>query len=246
MKIVLFNEAKNQKLKRYFTGIPCKHGHLSERLTSNRCCIECQKIAEQKYANSKRGKENKRIKQKRYFLKNAEAIRERDRKRSKTGKYKERTKLYNQRPYVQEKRRKYNLEYREKNLEKLLQKDREYSKNVKRKNSSYKIKENLRRRILIALKSQNAEKTISMINLIGCSIPSFKKYLSKRFYPNPKNGMLMTWSNHGLKTWHIDHIKPLKHFDLRKVKEQKKAFNYKNCTPKWAEENLSKGARYVG
>ena len=71
MKIVLFNEAKNQKLKRYFTGIPCKHGHLSERLTSNRCCIECQKIAEQKYANSKRGKENKRIKQKRYFLKNA-------------------------------------------------------------------------------------------------------------------------------------------------------------------------------
>ena len=28
--------------------------------------------------------------------------------------------------------------------------------------------------------------------------------------------------------------------------EQKKAFNYKNCTPKWAKENLSKGARYVG
>jgi hypothetical protein len=57
---------------------------------------------------------------------------------------------------------------------------------------------------------------------------------------------MMTWANHGLKTWHIDHIRPLNHYDLTKLAEQKKAFNYKNCTPKWAKENLSKGARYVG
>lgn len=29
--------------KRYFTGLPCKYGHISERLKSNRGCIECAK-----------------------------------------------------------------------------------------------------------------------------------------------------------------------------------------------------------
>ena len=51
----------------------------------------------------------------------------------------------------------------------------------------------------------------------------------------------MTWSNHSLKGWHIDHIKPLSKFDLEKESEQKKAFNYKNCQPLWAFENLEKG-----
>lgn len=245
MKIISYKLAKDKNLKRYFTGIPCKHGHIAERLTSNRCCLECQKIAEKKYLKTEKGKERKRLKQQRYVSRNLDAVRQRDRDRSKTAKYKERTKSYNQRPYVQKKRKKYNLDYREKNLETLLKKDRAYSK-IRRNNPIYKLKENLRRRILIALKSQNADKTTSMNELIGCTIPKFKRHISNKFYPNPKNGMMMTWSNHGLKTWHIDHIKPLKRFDLTKLIEQKKAFNYKNCTPKWAKENLSKGARFIG
>ena len=245
MKITSLEDAKEKGLKRYFTGISCKHGHISERLVSNRCCLECQKIAEKKYLKTDKGKEKKRLKQERYVLKNEDAVRERDRVRSKTTKYKERTKSYNQRPYVQKKKKKYNLDYREKNLERILKKDRAYSK-IRRNNPLYKLKENLRRRILIALKSQNAEKTTSMNELIGCTIPKFRKYISDRFYPNPKNGIMMTWANHGLKTWHIDHVKPLKRFDLTKLTEQKKAFNYKNCTPKWAKENLSKGARFIG
>jgi hypothetical protein len=28
-------------LKRYFTGKPCKHGHVAERMVSNGCCVEC-------------------------------------------------------------------------------------------------------------------------------------------------------------------------------------------------------------
>ena len=245
MKIISYKLAKDKNLKRYFTGIPCKHGHIADRLTSNRCCLECQKIAEKKYLKTEKGKEKKRLKQQRYVSRNLDAVRQRDRDRSKTAKYKERTKSYNQRPYVQKKRKKYNLDYREKNLETLLKKDRAYSK-IRRNNPIYKLKENLRRRILIALKSQNADKTTSMNELIGCTIPKFKRHISNKFYPNPKNGMMMTWSNHGLKTWHIDHIKPLKRFDLTKLIEQKKAFNYKNCTPKWAKENLSKGARFIG
>ena len=39
-------EAKAQGLTRYFTGKPCKRGHVSERLTSNYCCVECKRPRE--------------------------------------------------------------------------------------------------------------------------------------------------------------------------------------------------------
>ncbi len=40
--IVSLAEARLQGLTRYFTGRPCKRGHVCERLTSIRSCIECQ------------------------------------------------------------------------------------------------------------------------------------------------------------------------------------------------------------
>ena len=42
MKIVSRQQAIEKKLTRYFTGEPCKHDHVAERLLSNRTCIECQ------------------------------------------------------------------------------------------------------------------------------------------------------------------------------------------------------------
>ena len=41
MKIITRKEAQEKKLKRYFTGIPCSKGHISERHTINHSCIEC-------------------------------------------------------------------------------------------------------------------------------------------------------------------------------------------------------------
>ena len=34
-------EAKLEGSRYYYTGIPCKHGHVSKRLTSTRACYEC-------------------------------------------------------------------------------------------------------------------------------------------------------------------------------------------------------------
>lgn len=36
-------EAKALGLRRYFTGIPCKRGHVCERRTSDKHCTECRK-----------------------------------------------------------------------------------------------------------------------------------------------------------------------------------------------------------
>lgn len=41
MKIISKIEAKSQDLKRYYTGEPCKRGHVSERKISSGDCIEC-------------------------------------------------------------------------------------------------------------------------------------------------------------------------------------------------------------
>lgn len=44
LQIVTLKEAKHKKLQKYYTGIPCKKGHVALRLTSTRRCVECNKI----------------------------------------------------------------------------------------------------------------------------------------------------------------------------------------------------------
>lgn len=39
--IVTREEAKAAGLKRFFSGIPCSHGHLAERFVSSKGCVEC-------------------------------------------------------------------------------------------------------------------------------------------------------------------------------------------------------------
>jgi Restriction endonuclease len=40
-------QAKEQGLTQYFTGKPCKHGHITFRQVSDRTCIECKKVTRQ-------------------------------------------------------------------------------------------------------------------------------------------------------------------------------------------------------
>lgn len=46
--IVTKEHAKANKLKRYFTAIPCKNGHISERHVSTGECVTCTKISSKK------------------------------------------------------------------------------------------------------------------------------------------------------------------------------------------------------
>ena len=81
---------------------------------------------------------------------------------------------------IWKKKKSYNQSYRKKNLDRLLEKDRLYAKNVKRKDPNHLIKELCRRRILIALDSQDATKSESLKKLMGCSIQTFRKNLEKQ------------------------------------------------------------------
>lgn len=52
LKIISCKEAKLQNLLKYFTGKPCKHGHISERKVNNRECLECVKTLRSEWSKN--------------------------------------------------------------------------------------------------------------------------------------------------------------------------------------------------
>lgn len=50
MKIISRSEAKAAGLKRYFTGKPCKHGHVSARYVVDHACVECKDAQRRQFA----------------------------------------------------------------------------------------------------------------------------------------------------------------------------------------------------
>lgn len=104
----------------------------------------------------------------------------------------------------------------------------------------YKLIFTARGRILQAIKRGGYIKSKNTRDLLGCdNVKIWKKHLEKQF----KVGM--SWDNHSLYGWHIDHIIPITAFDLSDPEEQLKAFNYKNTQPLWCWENWSKGSSIV-
>ena len=61
MKLISRIEAKEQDLKRYFTGKPCSKGHIAERYTCKSTCIECERLAGEKYRHTTQGKKKSHI-----------------------------------------------------------------------------------------------------------------------------------------------------------------------------------------
>lgn len=49
MKITTKLDAELLGLTRYFTGIPCEHGHVCERKIFNSACVECCRRNDREY-----------------------------------------------------------------------------------------------------------------------------------------------------------------------------------------------------
>jgi hypothetical protein len=61
--IITRKEAKALGLKRYFTGKPCRRGHVSEKSTTARGCIECALFNQRRYRAANRDKRLERRRQ---------------------------------------------------------------------------------------------------------------------------------------------------------------------------------------
>jgi hypothetical protein len=58
----------------YFTGVPCKNGHVAERRTDNRLCVECVKIRSRRYYHSNLGAERRRAREKQIEYRKANPV----------------------------------------------------------------------------------------------------------------------------------------------------------------------------
>jgi len=178
-----------------------------------------------------------------YQAKNKEAVKERGKLYREKNKEKIKASLKNRYEDRFEKRK----IYIEKNREHLREKQKEYYYNNREraiqvrvdnlkkriaKDPNVRLREILRRRILVALKPKNFIKKSSTIEIIGCSLEDARKHIENQF----KQGM--SWDNHGFNTWHIDHIIPLAF--AKTEDELYKLLHYTNLQPLWAKENLSK------
>lgn len=74
MKITSRTEAKQLGLTHYFTGKPCKHGHVAHRRVSRGDCIECIKRTDKQ--SYERNRNNRLNKQKIYYSNNTEKVKQ--------------------------------------------------------------------------------------------------------------------------------------------------------------------------
>ena len=122
------SEAKVAGHSHYFTGKPCKHGHLVPRKVNVCVCVECDRLYKNEYyARTK--KHPKRLLTAKEKAVNRRAYLEtnRDRRAKFQKKYREANK---------EKLRQQKKEWYQKNKEKIVQKQKEYYEKIKRKSDS--------------------------------------------------------------------------------------------------------------
>lgn len=128
----------------------------------------------------------------------------------------------------------YMKKYRIKNKEKIRLTSNIWAKNKYHTDLSYRLRNILQKRIVANIRGYY--KSQSTIDLLGCSIEEFKKYLESQFYKDSR----ITWETYGPKGWHIDHILPCASFDLTDPAQQKICFHYTNMQPLWWDKNIAK------
>jgi hypothetical protein len=167
-----------------------------------------------------------------YYYDNHEKGKETRRKYSKNNPEPEYHKQY----YLEHKDKynKKNKEYYDKNSVELNKAAYQKKKVRLQEDTDFYLKEMLSSRIRMAIMNHSGIKDTSSIELLGASIDIVRKHLESQF----KEGM--TWENHGITGWHIDHIIPCDSFDLTKKEEQLKCFHYTNLQPLWYIDNLRK------
>lgn len=146
---------------------------------------------------------------------------------------------------IKEKKKAYDRNYIKNNYQKIVMRNSIYaSNNIEKINirnkwrykntPQYKIARILRARLYNALYVNKTKKTYSTFNLLGCTVEELKTYLENMWLPG------MSWDNHTLNGWHIDHIKPVNTFDLTDPEQQKQCFHYTNLRPLWSFDNQTR------
>lgn len=251
-KIILRAKAKALGLKRYFDGKPCPSGHIFEKLVANYTCIKCLKEKHLAHRRIKRSAEASAREAERVSAANGHHLPHNPTVAKNLGLNKYFTGKPCPKGHVAErwagggcvicqrsakpknvadhraKKAKYAREWRAKNGDR----SRKIVREKRKTDIQTKLRSVIRCRIKSALRG--LVKSKSSIAYLGCSVAHARAHIEKQF----KEGM--TWENHAIDGWHIDHILPLASFDLTDEDQRRRAFHYTNLQPLWALENLIK------
>lgn len=108
---------------------------------------------------------------------------------------------------------------------------------VKRKTDHhFRLKNNVRSRIIQYLKSCGLHKDNKTFDIVGCSPEFLREYIENKFTDG------MSWELMG-KYIHLDHIIPLSSANSKE--EVYKLCHYTNLQPLWSEDNLRKGKNII-
>lgn len=235
MKTISLEEAKKQGLKRYFTGEPCKHGHVSERLVSNRGCCECAKARYRKaYANNPDFREKVKSNTK-YRYEKDQNYRDRCKSKALEKHYSEYANDPNYREYKKQKAAQWIERKRleDPNFDKKMALYKQKWERDKYANDPYfRTKKAVRAMLKRVLRNTNSEKLKSTDAAHGYSPEELKRHIESQFAPG------MSWENHG--EWHIDHIVPVSYFIENGEKDPSVINALENLQPMWADENMAK------
>ena len=235
-------QAQEAGSKFYFTGIPCKNGHIDLRYTSVRTCRSCKMESIRKW--NKENREDRTEKARVYRENNREKVnkwaRERHKIRYMTDKeFAQRRREYTRKWYAglkgEDKKRflEASAKWARENPEKRRAVARAAQARI-RSTRDGKAIAFMRRVIYEASKGIGSEKRT--VDTLGYTVEDFVAHMEKQF-----NGK-MSWDNYG-DYWHVDHIVPVKHFFDKGIRDPKVINCLSNLRPLKAKENLAKGAK---
>lgn len=112
-------------------------------------------------------------------------------------------------------------------------KARQWKKEQYATNPIYKLGVNIRNHATKISQIVKTKKGKTSLEYLGCTLEEFKAHIESQWQEG------MTWENHSVDGWHIDHIKPIDWY-IKNSDDPWQANHYTNLQPLWAEENLSK------
>jgi hypothetical protein len=216
-------EAKEKGLKRYYTGEPCKNGHVASRITSNQICVTCDLE---------------------WRAENREALLSGKRERYRANRDRELAYARRYRAKNRDKVLAASRRWKENNPEKLKEDWANwYAINGKERDARVrstprgKIDGAMSRGIYGAIKDKKAGRKWE--SLVGYTVDQLMASLKKKFLPG------MTFDNYGFYGWHIDHKIPKSVFNYTSPEHSdfKKCWALKNLQPLWGPDNLRKWAK---
>lgn len=154
--VVSRKQAIERGLPRYFTGKPCKHGHVSERQCPTGTCITCQRLYDK--SEERRAPRPRDMEHLREWCKNHYST--------------HKTRLY----------RKYR-EYYAANKSKVNKQGGKRRKERYAEDSQFRIKINSRSRLTSACRNQRTKKSNRTFELTGCTFKELIEHLESKFLP---------------------------------------------------------------